>query len=154
MTTLSIGTILTFITDSCRLVVTLSKYSICSFTLLFLSPTEAETSEFFAIINSLTKFMSTSNFSMSTRTVRLTTGLETGAFFSFGFTAAGWLAGLSAAGALSFSSATTSGTALWLSTAATAPFTGTSSNKAPCASSISETLRTDFNIVSKGLSEI
>ena len=49
--------------------------------LLPLSCSVAATREFFAMINSLTKFIRTSSFSISTRTVRFTTGLET-VFFS------------------------------------------------------------------------
>ena len=73
LTTLSIGIIRTFITDSCKFVVTLSRYSICSLKLwLMLSEPSsllAETRPFFAIISSLTRFISTSSFSISTRTV-------------------------------------------------------------------------------------
>ena len=85
-TTDSIGTIRTFITDSWRLVVTLSRYSICS---LNAELAEAsllvaliDTREFFAIISSLTRFIKESSFSISTRTVRFTTGLLDAAFFS------------------------------------------------------------------------
>ncbi len=95
-TTLSIGTILTFITDSCRLVVTLSKYSICSLIPLCAAPpfcimvaSEAATREFLAIISSLTRFINTSSFSISTRTVRFTTGLPPDCFAAAGCFAAG-----------------------------------------------------------------
>ena len=84
LTTLSIGTIRTFITDSCKFVVTLSKYSICSlkFALCEFSCVDIDTKEFFAIISSLTKFIRESNFSISTRTVLFTTGLPATGFFS------------------------------------------------------------------------
>ena len=81
-TTLSIGTIRTFITDSWRLVVILSRYSICSWNDWFwkLPPSwePMDTRLFFAIISSLTWFISASSFSISTRTVRFVTGLPAG----------------------------------------------------------------------------
>ena len=63
-------------TDSCRFVVTLSRYSICSLKPAPVAPSvlEADTSEFLAMISSLTRFISTSSFSISTRTVLFTTG--------------------------------------------------------------------------------
>ena len=97
-TTFSIGTILTFITDSCRLVVTLSRYSICSLnaaSLLVSSSVEfIDTSPFLAIISSLTRFIRTSSFSISTRTVRPTAG------FAVDFLAAGCAASAGLAAAL------------------------------------------------------
>ena len=86
--TLSIGTIRTFITDSCRFVVTLSKYSICSLNpLSFLCSFVAllETNPFFAMINSLTRFIKTSSFSISTRTVRPIAGFALEVAFFSGF---------------------------------------------------------------------
>ena len=83
-TTLSMGTIRTFITDSCRFVVTLSRYSICSLTEplspLFSSAAVAEISEFLAMISSLTRFIRLSSFSISTLTVLFTTGFAAGLF--------------------------------------------------------------------------
>ncbi len=66
------------------MVVTLSKYSICSSNALFcaFSCVETDTSEFLAIISSLTRFIRTSSFSISTRTVRLTTGFPPPCFLS------------------------------------------------------------------------
>ena len=72
--------------------VILSKYSICSWKswLSKFPPSVAlmETRLFFAIINSLTWFINASNFSISTRTVRLVTGLLAACFFP-AFAAAG-----------------------------------------------------------------
>ena len=90
-TTLSIGTIRTFITDSCRLVVTLSRYSIFSLNVEFddksavPSAEETETKAFFAMISSLTRFIKTSNLSISTRTERLATFPFVTGFFGASF---------------------------------------------------------------------
>ena len=86
-------------TDSCKEVVTLSRYSICSFTAVLDVPdtADADTREFFAIINSLTRFIKVSSFSISTLTVLFTTGLLATGFFSSVFLPV--LAGAAGAGA-------------------------------------------------------
>ena len=100
-TTLSIGTIRTFITDSWRFVVTLSRYSICSLTEpvspLPSSAAVAEIREFFAIISSLTKFIRLSSFSISTLTVLFTTGFAAGFADDCDGAAAGFATGAAAA---------------------------------------------------------
>ena len=98
-------------TDSWRVVVIRSRYSICSWKvcLLLESPdaaelsvacAERETSEFFAMISSDTWFIRASSFSISTRTVRAVTGLFTVCFFPFAsfFAGALFAAGAGAAG--------------------------------------------------------
>ena len=109
LTTLSIGTMRTFITDSCRFVVTRSKYSICSWNACAFAicpdgeAAPADTSPFFAIISSLTRFIRTSSLSISTRTERLPTfPLEADAFFGFSLASGFAVSFFSCAGFTSF----------------------------------------------------
>jgi hypothetical protein len=88
------------------LVVTDSRYSICSATLLFCIPADsvADISEFLAIISSDTWFIRESSFSVSTRIVLDTTGLPAGflasaVLFASACLALGAGAGVAAAGA-------------------------------------------------------
>ena len=133
-------------TDSCKLVVTLSRYSTCSLNSFPTFPMElvAETSEFFAMISSLTRFMRESSFSMSTRTVRFTTGLDT-AFFSVFLAGAASAFATGATAAFSVFASSFLGSSGSSSTV-TAVF---GSHAAPLADSISDTFRTAASSLSR-----
>ena len=145
------------------LVATLSRYSICSFTVPLTIPAElaADTRPFFAMISSLTRFIRTSSFSVSTRTVRLTTGLPAGfllpvppacaSFPAAGSAGAGTVSFFSGSGAGAASSFAGAGAASGAFAASgSAAFTCEGSNSPISQPSISET----FIMISLTLSSL